>query len=793
MAWSITRDLLAAVLTTLLASPAPPPSLERSYQEARALYDRGENPLDLLNAALARAGDRNAEITARLRILRAMTFNHIGEYKKTIADALPELPPPLRESNDAVDRLIALTFASTKLAKYGDADVYLEQARALATKAQPKRLAEVFLIRAILSEEPRSSERDARNALRAVRDDDALKAKILGTLGNIAAAQEHYGEAIDFAQQASRLAAKRDATLAHRSEGNLGWYYNELGDRETAEEHLRKAIEIATRVRADDNRIVYLLQLGESEMSRGDLEGARHEFTVARELATKLDSKHTGAVLQDLAEVTFLGHDIAGAAALNAAARQRHEKAKDIAPALRSRILDARIALAGGKLDQARDILTKVSADAETKSQRWTAESWLAQVYAARNENAKAGKHFKNAIETADDARQEVHSFELRLSVADLATQLYDAYIDFLVSQNRAPDALKVAELNRARTLAEGLQLDPQNDAGDTNQVALSYHLGRARSFLWVITPAGVVSFILPPQATIERAVDDYQKAIAHAAPSARGEELYRMLIAPAANALRGVQRLAIIPDGRLSTLNFETLVVPSSHKYWIEDMTIETAPSLRLLSRRRDESKRATLLLVVNAKPADPAFPPLRFAEKEMQSVQRHFAGATTLLAGARATPANYLDSAPETYAFVHFVAHGVATRQRPLDSAVILSSDGDDYKLYARDILAHRLKARLVTISSCHGAGRRSYQGEGLVGLAWAFLRAGAHEVIAALWEVNDRATPPLMDDMYAAIRAGRDPVDALRLAKLKLVHSAGIYRKPFYWAPFVVYAGS
>jgi len=54
-------------------------------------------------------------------------------------------------------------------------------------------------------------------------------------LGNIAAAQEHYGEAIDFAQQASRLAAKRDATLAHRSEGNLGWYYNELGDRETVE------------------------------------------------------------------------------------------------------------------------------------------------------------------------------------------------------------------------------------------------------------------------------------------------------------------------------------------------------------------------------------------------------------------------------------------------------------------------------------------------------------------------------------------------------------------------------
>jgi CHAT domain-containing protein len=96
-------------------------------------------------------------------------------------------------------------------------------------------------------------------------------------------------------------------------------------------------------------------------------------------------------------------------------------------------------------------------------------------------------------------------------------------------------------------------------------------------------------------------------------------------------------------------------------------------------------------------------------------------------------------------------------------------------------------------VTVSSCVGAGRRAYQGEGLVGLAWAFLRAGAHQVIAALWEVNDAATPQLMDAMYASIRAGNDPAAALRVAKLKLIHSGGVARKPLYWAPFVLYSGS
>ena len=65
--------------------------------------------------------------------------------------------------------------------------------------------------------------------------------------------------------------------------------------------------------------------------------------------------------------------------------------------------------------------------------------------------------------------------------------------------------------------------------------------------------------------------------------------------------------------------------------------------------------------------------------------------------------------------------------------------------------------------------------------------------HEVIAALWEVNDKATPDFMDVMYAAIRAGREPADALRAAKLQMLHSGTAYRMPKYWAPFVLYSRS
>ena len=66
-------------------------------------------------------------------------------------------------------------------------------------------------------------------------------------------------------------------------------------------------------------------------------------------------------------------------------------------------------------------------------------------------------------------------------------------------------------------------------------------------------------------------------------------------------------------------------------------------------------------------------------------------------------------------------------------------------------------------------------------------------AHGVIAALWEVNDNSTPQLMDHLYAEISKGKPPYVALRDAKLALLHSGTVYRRPFYWAPFQFYRGS
>ena len=107
-------------------------------------------------------------------------------------------------------------------------------------------------------------------------------------------------------------------------------------------------------------------------------------------------------------------------------------------------------------------------------------------------------------------------------------------------------------------------------------------------------------------------------------------------------------------------------------------------------------------------------------------------------------------------------------------MESALILSPGPSGYTLTAREVMSVPLKADLVTLSACRSAGAKTYSGEGLVGLSWAFLRAGAGSVVAGLWDVTDGSTAKLMGDFYALMAKGSDPAEALRTAKLTLMRN-------------------
>jgi CHAT domain-containing protein len=201
-------------------------------------------------------------------------------------------------------------------------------------------------------------------------------------------------------------------------------------------------------------------------------------------------------------------------------------------------------------------------------------------------------------------------------------------------------------------------------------------------------------------------------------------------------------------------------------------------------------------LLLIGNPVPPNDKYPVLPKAQAQMDVVRKHFIEADhRIVTVAEATPQSYFDAHPESYSYIHFVTHGIASRLSPLDSAIVLSkgsADNDSFKLYARDIIQHPLRAELVTVAACYGAKGPSYSGEGLVGLSWAFLRAGAHNVVAALWEVTDAPSPQQMDEFYTHIERGESPYSALRASKLALLHNSR-YTNPRYWATFQLYVGA
>jgi len=62
------------------------------------------------------------------------------------------------------------------------------------------------------------------------------------------------------------------------------------------------------------------------------------------------------------------------------------------------------------------------------------------------------------------------------------------------------------------------------------------------------------------------------------------------------------------------------------------------------------------------------------------MQKIERYFPDSNRkVLEGKQATPSAYLGSNPERFSYLHFATHGTASQTRPLESAVILSKEGE------------------------------------------------------------------------------------------------------------------
>jgi CHAT domain-containing protein/tetratricopeptide (TPR) repeat protein len=144
--------------------------------------------------------------------------------------------------------------------------------------------------------------------------------------------------------------------------------------------------------------------------------------------------------------------------------------------------------------------------------------------------------------------------------------------------------------------------------------------------------------------------------------------------------------------------------------------------------------------------------------------------------------------------YRIVHFATHSLLDNEHPDLSGIVLSlvdrrGRASDGFLRVQDIYGMRLTADLVVLSACQTAIGKSIPGEGLMGVARAFMYAGARRVVASLWPVDERATAELMTAFYTELLQHHRPADeALRRAQ-RAIAASPRWHAPYYWAGFIL----
>ena len=266
-------------------------------------------------------------------------------------------------------------------------------------------------------------------------------------------------------------------------------------------------------------------------------------------------------------------------------------------------------------------------------------------------------------------------------------------------------------------------------------------------------------------------------------------QPLYDAVIGPIEDLLDG-DELIVVPDGALSKAPWAALS---------ETLRIRTVPSLTSLKVITDSpieyhSKSGALLVgdpclkKITDKRGNPIYDPLKYARMEVEMIGEILKSQP--LTGEDATKEAVLQRIGSV-ALVHIAAHG-----RKETGEIVLAPDTrwesntpkeEDCIMKISDIQAVKLRASLVVLSCCH-SGQGPVSSEGVVGMARAFLFAGARSVLATLWAIDDEATMMFMKSFYQQLGNGESASVALQKA-MKCLRDSRDYSAPKYWAPFVL----
>ena len=265
---------------------------------------------------------------------------------------------------------------------------------------------------------------------------------------------------------------------------------------------------------------------------------------------------------------------------------------------------------------------------------------------------------------------------------------------------------------------------------------------------------------------------------------------LYELTISPIIDLIHG-DELIVVPEGPLWLAPYAAFKDPNS-RYLSESFRIRFIPSLLslklILDCPADYHTKNGALLVGDPWVEEVKLKQLPCARREVELIAEIL--HTTPLTGKEATKDEVLKQLSNV-AIVHIAAHGrMETGEIALSPNPTRASEkpsDEDFLLRMSDVLNIRLRARLVVLSCCH-SGRGEIKAEGVVGIARAFLGAGARSVLVSLWAIDDKATLEFMKYFYQHLVEGESASKSLNQA-MKFMRESDEFSDVKYWAPFVL----
>lgn len=671
-----------------------------------------------------------------------------------------------------------------------------------------------------------------------------IERKVYCELGLLCHSLGDFKKAIEFHHQDISLAKESGNKDGEgRAYCNLANCYFSLGDFTTAIEFYKKGLKVAKEARNKDTEGNIRGGLGNAFLILGDLEKAieYHEKSLSimkkiggNKLFQAKASCNLGIAHRSLGdnkkaielfqEALVIAQDIGD--------KDTEEKAcGNLGVAYRSlRDYNKAIEYQQKSLNLVKETGNK---DSEAK-----AYSSLGAAYYSLGDFLKAEEFMKLSVESCNEMRHLLKSKDgWKISLRDQYKDTYNFLWLVQLQQNKTIEALCTAELGRAQALMDlmesqyGVKADQTVSTAPTETVSCTIiHLPSPTIFLaattnsinfWVLEKGRnclqckrkKCQFVQKALCnTLESMNEETYKQIVFEEVLERNPEekecissereeaalkvLYDAVIGPVSHLIEG-DELIIVPDGPLFLVPYAALVDPNS-RYLSESLRIRLVPtltSLKMMAECPDEYHCSSGALLVG----DPWVECVDINEnkgklKQLPAARQEVQMIGTILniaplTGRNATKAKVL-SRLSSVALIHIATHGRAETGEIVLSPTSAKSDRpeeEDFLLTMADVLNAKLRAKLVVLSCCH-SGQGKITSEGVVGLARAFLGAGARSVLASLWSINDQATLNFMRYFYQNLMERQSACQALHQA-MKQMRKSDDFRKVRHWAPFVL----